>query len=121
MRSAFVHEARLELSDGADHGAPGAAITVALCGHWEHEGSCRWPHHTAVQTQDDTRITVRTVFASDPSDEAVVRAGIGGALRGGHLDGPTGSSDWRVLSDGPAEPGPEESMQASRWISQGQG
>jgi hypothetical protein len=21
-------------------------VTVALCGHWEHDGECRWPHHT---------------------------------------------------------------------------
>ena len=45
----FVHEAAIELADGADPRAPGGAITVALCGHWEHEPPCRWPHHWIVE------------------------------------------------------------------------
>ena len=32
-------EAELLLADDTDPAAPGAAVTVALCGHWEHEGS----------------------------------------------------------------------------------
>jgi hypothetical protein len=37
----FVHEATVELADGADPRALGGAITVAQCGHWEHDGACR--------------------------------------------------------------------------------
>jgi hypothetical protein len=37
----FVHEATVELADDADPRALGGAITVALCGHWEHDGACR--------------------------------------------------------------------------------
>ena len=57
----FVHEATVELADGADPRALGGAITVALCGHWEHEPPCRWPHHTDV-TAAGGRVIVRTVF-----------------------------------------------------------
>jgi hypothetical protein len=36
MRVAFVQEASLALDGDADRQAPGAAVTVALSGHWEH-------------------------------------------------------------------------------------
>jgi hypothetical protein len=36
MREAFAHEAVLVMEPDADMRAPGAAITVALCGHWDH-------------------------------------------------------------------------------------
>ena len=47
MVQAYAHEGSLELADGADDRAPGAAVTVSLCGHWDHEGDCRWRHHTS--------------------------------------------------------------------------
>jgi hypothetical protein len=37
-RTAFVHEAHLELEPGTDPAAVGAAVTTALCGHWEQKG-----------------------------------------------------------------------------------
>jgi len=40
MRQAFAHEAILVVQPQADLRAPGAAITVALCGHWEHQPPC---------------------------------------------------------------------------------
>jgi len=36
-------EAEVRLDSGTDPAAVGAAVTVELCGHWEHEGPCRWP------------------------------------------------------------------------------
>jgi len=45
---AYVLEARLELDDGLDPAAVGAAVTVELCGHWEHAGPCRWPHNSEI-------------------------------------------------------------------------
>jgi G6PDH family F420-dependent oxidoreductase len=59
MRQAYVHQARLEPSEGGDRQAPGAAVTVALCGHWEHEPPCRVPHHTAVMGSDGGGLLVR--------------------------------------------------------------
>jgi hypothetical protein len=37
MRQAFAHEAVLVMEPDADVRAPGAAVAVALCGHWDHE------------------------------------------------------------------------------------
>ena len=67
-------------------GAVGAAVTTALCGHWEHEGPCRWPHNNDLQG-----IYFRTLFVCEPTDEPDVRARIVSALRG--------STEWRVLTD----------------------
>jgi hypothetical protein len=97
MVQAFAHEGYLELADGADDRAPGAAVTVSLCGHWDHEGDCRWRHHTAVVERDGSTLTVRTVFASDTAEEAEVRARIVAALESGALDGPDGPSRWEVV------------------------
>lgn len=82
----WVHEAELALNESIDPRAVGAAVTVALCGHWEHEGPCRWPHNNQI---DGRRF--RTVFVCEPMEEPHVRALIRSALRG--------SSEWRVVSD----------------------
>ena len=47
---AFVVGAIVALGDGCDPAAVGAAVTSALCGHWEHEGPCRWPHNNAIDS-----------------------------------------------------------------------
>ena len=113
-RTSYVSEYLLVLADDTDPAAPGAAITRALCGHWEHDGACRWPHHTAtapVATADDGGVgtttddggddgeeergfLVRTVFVCPSSEEAEVRAGIAAGLRDGtHPPAPPG---WSV-------------------------
>ena len=85
---AFVVEAELVLRDGIDPAAVGAAVTVELCGHWQHAGSCRWPHNSAIETQRD-RARFRTLFVADEPEAALVRERIETALRGG--------LGWRVL------------------------
>lgn len=82
----YIHVAEVVLAEGADPAAVGAMVTVALCGHWDHEGPCRWPHHNQI---DGTRF--RTVFMATPEDEPEVRRRIRAALR----DQP----GWRVVSD----------------------
>ncbi len=48
VRHAFVHEAILTMGAAGDERAPGAAITIALCGRLDHEPPCPLaPHHTA--------------------------------------------------------------------------
>ena len=42
----YAHRAVLVIPDGDEPAAPGGAITVELCGHWEHEPPCRYPHLT---------------------------------------------------------------------------
>lgn len=77
-----------------DPAALGGAVTRELCGHWEHEGPCRWPHHTssrAVPGEVATwLVTVRFDAAGD--DEALVRRRIADALATGTLTGPDGTA-----------------------------
>jgi hypothetical protein len=105
-RSSYVHEAALELDPGADPQTPGAAVTVALCGHWGHDGPCRWPHHTAWETREDGRQRVRTVFVVAAEEADDVRSKIDSALR--EADG------WSVASSGPASLEEGEIALASR-------
>jgi hypothetical protein len=91
-RETFVHEAELRLADGADDREPGAAVTVALCGHWEHEGPCRWPHNNALVAE--TRpARFRVVFVADAADESEIRTRIVSALASG--------SSWTLVSHHP--------------------
>jgi hypothetical protein len=86
---AFVVEAELVLRDGFDPAAVGGAVTVELCGHWEHEGPCRWPHNSAIdQERDPARF--RTLFVADEREAALVRERIETALRG--------DVGWRLVS-----------------------
>ena len=82
----YVHEADLVLTAGTDPAAVGAMVTVALCGHWQHDGPCRWPHHNRI---DDGHF--RTIFIATPDDESEVRRRIRTALHG--------EPGWRVVSD----------------------
>ncbi len=112
VRSAFVHEATIELRPGADEASPGGAVTVALCGHWEHEATCRWPHHTGVDNRAGQSIRVRTVFACPPDDEGEVRQLITGALDSGRLE---------AQSATPAEPTNAAQSHDDRWTTIRQG
>ena len=92
----FVHEVAIDLVHGADPRAPGGAITVALCGHWDHEPPCRWPNHTDITPEGDRHL-VRTVFTAAPEDEGAVRHRIVEALESGQQAGPDGTiSRWTL-------------------------
>ena len=86
---AHVVEAELELTEGVDPAAVGAAVTAELCGEWQHHGPCRWPHNNAI---DDERAAAcfRTLFVANQSEARAVRDRIEAALRG--------ASGWRVLA-----------------------
>jgi hypothetical protein len=79
-REAFVQEAEVLLADDTDPHAPGAAVTVALCGYWEHEGPCRWPHDNAITADGGGTARFRTLFVADGAEEQAVRDLIVGAL-----------------------------------------
>lgn len=98
-RRAYAHDAIVRLAPGGDPDAIGGAVTVALCGHWEHEPPCPLaPHHTRATVVDDS-VEVRILFAADPGEEARVRGLIEGALTSGRLTGPDGrASAWTVTS-----------------------
>jgi hypothetical protein len=114
MRQPYAHEAVLVMAPDADVRAPGAAVTVALCGHWEHEPPCPLaPHHTHAERVDD-RVAVRILFATEPEREDLVRERIDDALSAGRLDGPEGVTTWRLASSGDSALSPEERDHADR-------
>lgn len=90
--SRFELEAEVVLRAGADPAAVGAAVTVAVCGHWDHEGPCRWPHHSEIDAEREPA-RFRTVFAADQAEAPEVRERIEAALRG--------DPAWRVVSISP--------------------
>jgi hypothetical protein len=105
MRQAYAHEARLEIDPDGDERAPGAAVTVALCGHWDHEPPCRVPHRSDVVAREGDRLVVRVLFACPPADTGGVRAAVAAALAAGELPVPAPDAApetrWRVLDQEP--------------------
>jgi hypothetical protein len=97
VRKAFAHDAVVRLAPGGNDGAPGAAITLALCGHWEHEPPCPLaPHHTRAEPAGD-ELRLRILFAVEPEREDEVRQRIDGALASPQLVGPDGGvTTWEL-------------------------
>jgi len=118
MREAFAHEATLVMNPLADVRAPGAAITVALCGHWEHDAPCPLsPHHSRADRVGDD-VIIRILFAVEPELEDVVRQSIDRALAGGHLTGPDGGTTrWKMHISQPSVIQHDETEHAQRLIS----
>jgi hypothetical protein len=115
-RTAYAHDAVVILDPGGDSRAPGGAITVALCGHWDHEPPCPLaPHHTDAVPADDGTVRLRVLFASD--DEERVRELIGEALSSGRLTGPDGRvTRWMLKSSAAGTIRPEEADHAARLV-----
>jgi hypothetical protein len=108
MRQAYAHDAVLIMRPEADVRAPGAAITVALCGHWEHEPPCPLaPHHTTA-TRDGDHVRLRVLFATEPERVAEVRTRITETL-----------TVWAVVSAGPGEVTDGERDHARRLVESG--
>jgi hypothetical protein len=102
VRTAFAHDAVLDMDDDADLAAPGGAITTALCGAFTHPPPCPLaPHHTRAARQGD-RVAVRVLFAAEPAREEEVRDRIDRALAAGFCDGPEGVRARWVLRDSAA-------------------
>jgi hypothetical protein len=117
VRTAFAHDAVVVLGPGVDARAPGAAITVAVCGSWDHPGPCPLaPHHTAT-SGDGSEVRLRVLFATEGGREAEVRGLIVGALSTGH--GPTpegGTASWRLLHHAVGAVDADEAHHAARLV-----
>ncbi|MFD4139338.1 MULTISPECIES: hypothetical protein [unclassified Streptomyces] len=115
MRAVFALDAVVLMDAGADARAPGAAVTVALCGHWEHEPPCPLaPHHTTAD-HDRGEVRLRVLFAAEPEAEEEVRGRIRAALHQGRLDGPDGVTVcWQLRGVNPSEVRHDEQEQARR-------
>lgn len=118
MLRAFAHEAVLSMSPEGDVGAPGAAITVELCGHWEHAGPCPVaPHHTDVARVGD-ELRIRILFAADEQQQEHVRLSIERALRRGLLRGQNGGTTaWELRDSQPGVVRADELELAGRLLS----
>jgi len=123
MRRAFAHDAILDLAADGDVRAPGAAVTVALCGGWEHPPPCPLaPHHTAAHRTggaggSEGELRVRVLFAAEPSAETGVRVRIEHALAQGELTGPDGvTTRWRLVEASPGAVRADEVDHAERLI-----
>ncbi len=114
-RRPFVHEATVAMGPDADLRAPGAAVTLALCGSWTHDPPCPLaPHHTAAERAGD-EVALRVLFAADPADEARVRLLVDEALARGAVADPDGRpTSWRLVSSGPGELRPAEEEHGRR-------
>ena len=117
-RVAYAHDAVVILDAGGDSRAPGGAITVALCGHWDHEPPCPLaPHHTDTTPADDGTLRLRVLFAADPAHEERVRSLITRALSSGRLTGPDGKvTRWMVQSSSAGSVRPDEADHAARLV-----
>jgi hypothetical protein len=98
MKRPFVHCATILLEADADPAAPGGAVTVRLCGSWDHGGPCRWPHETSVDWEG-RRGTARVVFFVEEEEERQLRVMIDGALGGGVCVGPDGRVNRWAATD----------------------
>ena len=117
-RTAYAHDAVVIVDPGGDPRAPGGAITVALCGHWDHQPPCPLaPHHTDATPAGDDVVRLRVLFAAEPDDEPRVRALIGEALLSGRLTGPDGRvTRWLVKSSGAGSVRPDEADHAATLV-----
>lgn len=88
----------LHLNADADERSPGAAVTVALCGHWEHDGSCRWPHYSSIAKSKAHLHRLIVEFDAPPNELEEVSSQIQAALAAGQLKGPDGHiSIWQLI------------------------
>jgi hypothetical protein len=115
MRGEYVHQATLLMATGSDAEAPGAAITLELCGGLEHEPPCPLaPHHTDY-IRDGNDVKLRIVFAAEPEKEEEVRRRIEKALAGESLTKPGGvKTNWTYRGGGPGVLNEAEREQARR-------
>jgi hypothetical protein len=83
----------------ADLRAPGGAVTVALCGHWDHQPPCPVAPHNSRVNRVGSKVHVRVLFVADQDMETAIRQRIGSALASGHVQGPDGVvTRWQLES-----------------------
>lgn len=86
------------LAPGGDEKAPGGAVTVALCGHWDHPAPCRWPHRTSA-TRDGEVLALTVEVTCDASEETEVRRLVDSAIASGAQADPEGRvTRWSVAT-----------------------
>jgi hypothetical protein len=99
MLTPYVHQVTLVMNPDADLDAPGAAVTLGLCGSWDHTPPCAIAHHVHAERAGAT-VTLRVVFAAERENEGDVRARIDQALRTGTVTDRAGiRTYWQFAAD----------------------
>lgn len=80
--------ASIEVPTDSDSASIGATVTSALCGHWEHDGPCRWPHNNAIDASTSPA-QFRTLLVAETSEAAAVATQVQSALANG---------EWTLVS-----------------------
>ena len=119
-RQAYAHDAVVTMQPGGSPNALGGAITVALCGHWDHQPPCPLAPHYVSTLPDGEILAVRILFATEPDNERRVRELIGDALAAGRLTGPDGGvARWQLRSATSADVRPDEADHAAELVAAG--
>jgi hypothetical protein len=80
-RDVIAINAELALLPDVDPRAAGGEVTVALCGHCDHDGPCRWPHNSRIDADTHpARLRSVIVVPGEDRDEVVRRVEV--SLRG---------------------------------------
>jgi hypothetical protein len=104
------------MQSGGSPNALGGAITIALCGHWDHPPPCPLAPHYVTNLPDGETVTLRILFATEPANERRARSLIGEALAAGQLTGPDGGvTTWQLSSAAAGSVRPEEEDHAA-WL-----
>jgi hypothetical protein len=120
VREAYAHDAVVAMQPGGSPDALGGAITIALCGHWDHPPPCPLAPHHVTALPDGENVTLRILFATEPADEPRVRSLICQALATGELTGPDGGvTTWQLSSAATGDVRPEERDHAVGLIAHG--
>jgi hypothetical protein len=118
MRELYFHEAVLAMVPHADLRAPGGAVTLALCGSWDHEPPCPLAAHHCSTRWRGAEARTRVLFVAGPERELQVRGLVHEALAAGTLTDPAGvTSTWRLLDSGIAVPSSRERARGRRLAS----
>ena len=122
VKHAFALDAVVQLGPGGDERAPGGAVSLALCGSWEHEGPCPVAPHRTTAERTGQVVALRVLYACSPEAEPDVRATIIAALAGARLDHPEArSTTWELSSCVPGDILPGEHDLAERLVRQAPG
>ena len=117
MRELFAHDAVLAMEPDADIQAPGAAVTKALCGSWEHEPPCPPASHHSHPQRSNGAVDLRIMFATDSDKEPAVRQLIDAALSAGRLEDRDGATArWELLAGARGDIRPEEIHHGQRLL-----
>jgi len=103
------------MAPDADPASVGAAVTVALCGQWDHEPPCPLASHHTSAVRDGDVVGVRILFACEPDQESRVRELVESALTGGRAPA-GGEVTWRLRTSARSDVLEAERAHADRLV-----